>query len=89
MAMQGHWQLRYVEVCVQHRQPLVPLWKIAAPLARNDYASQLQRLANELMANVQVQSDQNITDYDRWLDKRLSTGVDETQLSSFDIDTAR
>ncbi|MCF2906180.1 TniQ family protein [Octadecabacter sp. CECT 8868] len=88
MAMQGHWQLRYVEVCVQHRQPLEPLWKIAAPLARNDYASQLQRLANELMSNVQVQSDQNLTDYDRWLDKRLSTGVDETQLSSFDIDTA-
>lgn len=34
MVMREHWQLRYVELCYRHGQPLIPLWQANARMAR-------------------------------------------------------
>lgn len=88
MYIRGHWQLRYVEVCLRHGQPLVPLWKIAAPLARYDFATNLHGIADEVNAESFDKPCQPITSYDQWLDDRLSSRSDPTWFATQPTDTA-
>lgn len=88
MVMRGDWQVRYVEVCLRHGQPLVPLWKIASPLARYDFATHLHSIADEVMSGGLDQPRHQITSYDQWLDDRLSSGADPTWLATQPTDTA-
>ncbi|HBB85615.1 MAG TPA: hypothetical protein DC031_20690 [Sulfitobacter sp.] len=88
MYIRGHWQLRYVEICLRHGQPLVPLWKIAAPLARYDFATNLHGIADEVNAESFDKPCQPITSYDQWLDDRLSSHSDPTWLATQPTDTA-
>ena len=88
MVMREHWQLRYVELCCHHGQPLIPLWQANAPLARYDLATQLPRLLPELLNGGQDRNTQPITTYDAWLDRRLSSGHESGWMSERDIDSA-
>nr|WP_281253180.1 TniQ family protein [Puniceibacterium sediminis] len=88
MVMRGDWQLRYVEVCLRHGQALVPLWNIASPLTRYDFATCLRSITDDVVTGRLDQPHQPITSYDLWLDDRLSSGTDLTWLSKHPIDTA-
>ena len=88
MVMRGDWQVRYVEVCLRHGQPLVPLWKIASPLARYDFATHLHSIADEVMSGGLDRPRHQISSYDQWLDDRLSSGADPTWLATQPTDTA-
>ncbi|MFG6532990.1 TniQ family protein [Sulfitobacter sp. 1A16787] len=88
MVMRGDWQLRYVEVCLRHGQPLVPLWEIASPLARYDFATHLHSIAEDIVAGGFDRPCQPVTSYDQWLDDRLSSSTDPTWLATQPTDTA-
>ncbi|MCR8825252.1 TniQ family protein [Pseudosulfitobacter koreensis] len=88
MAMRGDWQLRYVDMCLQHRQALVPLWNIAQTLARYDFSTRLHSIADDIVAERLDQPCKPITSYDQWLDDRLSFGTDLSWLATHAIDTA-
>lgn len=88
MVMQGHWQLRYTEMCLHHSQPLVPLWKVANLWSRYDFATRLRKIADDIMSDRLYPPIQPISPYDFWLGERLSTGSDVTWLSTQATDTA-
>ncbi|SEP66424.1 TniQ protein [Loktanella sp. DSM 29012] len=88
MVMRGEWQLRYSEICLRHRQPLVALWTVTAPLARYDFPTRLREIADDIVQGRLDRPTQAITGYDRWLDDRLSSGADLTWLASHPTDTA-
>ncbi|UOA30521.1 hypothetical protein DSM110093_00270 [Sulfitobacter sp. DSM 110093] len=88
MVMRGDWQLRYVEVCLRHGRPLVPLWNIASLSARYDFATRLKNVAEDILAGKLDQPRQPITSYDHWLDDRLAYGTDPTWLATQPTDTA-
>lgn len=88
MAMQGHWQLRYNEICLTHGRPLAALWTVTAPLKRFDYAEQLKAIAEDIMNGQLEQRETRITSYDLWLDQRLSTRTEPTWFGKDDTETA-
>lgn len=88
MVMRGAWQLRHSELCLHHGQLLVPLWTVTAPLARYDFASRLSEIADDIIRFRLDRPCQDVTDYDHWLDTRLSSGTDPTWLSDHPTDTA-
>lgn len=80
MVMRGDWQLRNVNLCVEHEHPLVELWKINYPVERYDFGERLKEIAYHIFEGVFDRPSQTPTAYDLWLDKRLGTGIDTTWL---------
>jgi len=75
IVLRGDWLCRGVDICHQHHQPLVPLWSNARPIERDNIGARLAEILPDLQAGsfdcVRVEP----TDYDLWLDKRLSQGI--------------
>ena len=84
IAMRGDWLCRGVDICLQHHHPLVPLWSSSRPIERDDIRARLAEILPDLRAGsfdcVRIVP----TDYDLWLDKRLSQGIaaDKTWLAA-------
>ncbi|AFO93008.1 hypothetical protein D1822_16590 [Phaeobacter inhibens] len=88
MIVRGDWQFRHVEVCIRHASPLVPLWTATRLAERYDYATQLKKIEDGLILEKFNGPECAVTDYDRWIDRRLETGCDNTWLSDHAIDVA-
>lgn len=82
MVMRGDWQFREVNVCVRHSHPLVPLWKSENPRDRNNIGAHLRPIEQDILSGRLDQKESTPSEYDRWLDRRLRTGSDETWLTS-------
>ncbi|WP_223814343.1 TniQ family protein [Roseicitreum antarcticum] len=82
LAMAGDWLCRGVDVCLRHRHPLVPLWERPRPIDRDDVGARLTEILPALLAG---RFDRDLIEssaYDRWLDRRLSQGEDDTWLGT-------
>lgn len=85
MALRGDWQFREVSVCLRHSHPLVDLWN-EPKMAQRQFASLwLQNIQAEVMAVDFDQPSCKVSDFDRWLDRRLETGNDETWLAGHSL----
>ncbi|WP_119837712.1 TniQ family protein [Pseudooceanicola algae] len=84
IALRGDWLCRGVDICHQHHHPLVPLWSSARPIERDDIGARLAEILPDLRAGSFDRLRIDPTDYDLWLDKRLSQGIaaDKTWLAS-------
>lgn len=84
IALRGDWLCRGVDICHQHLHPLVPLWSRSRPIERDDIGARLAEILPGLRAGSFDCVRIDPTDYDLWLDKRLSQGIaaDKTWLAS-------
>lgn len=84
IALRGDWLCRGVDICHQHHHPLVPFWSSARPIERDDIGARLAEILPDLRAGSFDRARIDPTDYDLWLDKRLSQGIaaDDTWLAS-------
>ncbi|MFP3385698.1 TniQ family protein [Tritonibacter sp. SIMBA_163] len=84
IALRGDWLCRGVDICHQHHHPLVPLWSSSRPIERDDIGARLAEILPDLRAGSFDRMCFDPTDYDLWLDKRLSQGIaaDKTWLAS-------
>lgn len=81
MAMRGDWQMREVSICLRHRRLLVPLWTETGPLQRFDVQNHLSNILDRIMSG-EVDGDSVIpSNFDQWLDDRLSGAPDPTWLA--------
>lgn len=80
LVMRGDWQLRAVRLCIRHRHPLMPLWTRSPPRERFDFAARLQEVLPTILSGELVQPRVDITEYDIWLDQRISGGQDHSWL---------
>ena len=48
--MRGHWLVPHVTLCLEHRHPIVPLWKESKPVLHFDSVRHLASLAPKIMA---------------------------------------
>ncbi|MGB3464990.1 MAG: TniQ family protein [Cyclobacteriaceae bacterium] len=85
MAYRGDWQLRYQGVCVRHGRTLVPLWTETSVLSRYDFHSRFRALLPDLEEGRLVGEHVQPTAFETWLDRRLETGEDETQMKRFSL----
>lgn len=85
MAMRGDWQLREVSFCLGHRQPLVPLWSERSPEKRFDIGARLQEIIEDLLSGAMDQPNEEPSEYDMWLDNRLSLGSDDSWLGRISL----
>ena len=84
IALRGDWLCRGVDICHRHHHPLVPLWSSSRPIERDDIGARLAEILPNLGAGSFDCGRIDPTDYDLWLDKRLSQGIaaDDTWLAS-------
>ncbi|MBZ4024147.1 hypothetical protein CKO11_17005, partial [Rhodobacter sp. TJ_12] len=84
IALRGDWLCRGVDICHQHHHPLVPLWSSSLPIERDNIGARLAEILPDLRAGSFDCVHIDPTDYDLWLDERLSQGtaVDKTWLAS-------
>lgn len=84
IALRGDWLCRGVDMCHRHHHLLVPLWSSARPIERDDIGARLAEILPGLRAGSFDCVRIDPTDYDLWLDKRLSRGTaaDKTWLAS-------
>mgnify|MGYP003668569135 CR=1 FL=1 len=80
MVMRGDWQLREVNMCVRHGQPLITLWQSENPRDRYDFRCRLQEIEHGILSGGLDRAAIQPTSYDRWLDRRLQEGRDDTWL---------
>jgi hypothetical protein len=78
MVMRGDWQLRAVRLCIRHRHRLMPLWTRSPLRERFDFATRLQEILPSILSGELEQPRLAITEYDTWLDRRISGGQDHT-----------
>jgi TniQ len=88
MAMRGHWLVPHVTLCLEHEHPLVPLWQDPAPYTRLDSAVHLSKLAKRILAGAFDQDLRDPTDFDVWLDGRLSENHTDGWLDTHPLHTA-
>lgn len=88
MVMRSDWQLRDVQLCVRHGQPIVALWTRSRRSDRFDYAARLGEIVEDLRAGRLDIPPEQVTEYDTWLDERLDAGRDESWLGSLPVDVA-
>lgn len=78
MAMRGDWQMREVSICLRHCRLLVSLWTETGPLQRFDVQDQLSNILDRIMSG-ELDGDSVIpSNFDQWLDDRLSGASDPT-----------
>lgn len=84
IALRGDWLCRGVDICHQHQHPLVPLWSNARPSERDNIGARLAEILPDLKAGAFDGERIDPSDYDLWLEMRLSQGVaaDDTWLAS-------
>ncbi|TKA97718.1 hypothetical protein FAZ78_04540 [Cereibacter changlensis] len=82
MVMQGHWQLRDVQVCVKHSRPLAILWTEETTKARQDIGARMAEIFDDLVDGQFDLPIEDVSPFDRWLDLRLSESEDQTWLKN-------
>lgn len=85
MAMRGDWLLREASLCCRHHHLLVPLWTAPHQANRLDIALNRPDLAKRLEAGDFDRSPSEPSAYDRWLERRLETGADDTGLAGYGL----
>ncbi|AXI47896.1 hypothetical protein C1J03_18920 [Sulfitobacter sp. SK012] len=81
MTMRGDWQVREIDLCVEHCHPLVPLWKHTPQSVRYDLSSRFAEILKDVLEGSLEQPCMTPSPYDTWLDTRLQTGADDTWLA--------
>ncbi|MDO6459062.1 TniQ family protein, partial [Celeribacter halophilus] len=81
MSMSGDWLCRGVDICLKHRHPLVPLWSCQSRFERDNIGERLAMILPELFSGRFECEHVEPFEYDRWLDLRLSQGLDDTWLA--------
>ncbi|WP_223429089.1 TniQ family protein, partial [Tateyamaria pelophila] len=81
MTMRGDWQMREINLCVEHRHPLLQLWNHILPTDRYDLSSRFAEILDDVMEGRLDQPFIQPSPYDFWLDTRLQTGADNTWLA--------
>ncbi|ULB11860.1 TniQ family protein [Cereibacter azotoformans] len=72
MALRGHWLVPHVTLCLDHHHPLVPLWRDPQPGSRFESAARFREIADAILAGRHDQETREPTDFDLWIDARLS-----------------
>ena len=72
MIYRADWLIPHVTVCIRHNQALVPLWTEPKPTRRYDTAAQFREIADTLRDPHPDERFRAPTDFDIWLDKRLT-----------------
>ena len=67
---------------MRHSHPLVSLWSHSSPFDRDNIGARLAEILPDLQAGRYERDRIQPSDYDRWLDRRLGQGQDETWLAS-------
>ncbi|OSP53511.1 hypothetical protein BV911_17560 [Pseudoruegeria sp. SK021] len=83
MSFYGHWQLRHVSLCLTHNLPLVTLWSDKVQHRRLDIGLHLAELADDILTGTFDRQERTATDFDIWLENRLSGRTDQTWLHRF------
>lgn len=86
--LRGDWGFREVRICIRHSHSLVPLWQSTSQRDREDIPKNLRPEIGKILEGELDLPQIEVTDYDRWLDNRLSTGADQTWLSNAAIYSA-
>ena len=86
--LRGDWGFREVRICIRHSHSLVPLWQSTSQREREDIPKNLRPEIGKILEGELDLPQVDVTDYDRWLDNRLSTGTDTTWLSNATIYSA-
>lgn len=81
MVMRGDWQLRELNLCVEHHHPLVSLWEHERPTGRFDTSTRLAEILPDILEGRLERSRVTPSPYDLWLSNRLDTGSDNTWLA--------
>lgn len=76
----GDWQYRDASVCLEHQHCLVALWKETNVFKRSDIRARLPEIMGDVRAGQYDQPLVTLSDYDRWLYKRLCSNADDTDL---------
>ncbi|MBP0483621.1 TniQ family protein [Sagittula salina] len=85
IVMRGDWLCRGVDVCVNHRLELVPLWTEANPTKRENLGARLSALLPRLSALRSTAKEVEVSGYDRWLDGRLAGHEDDSWLRDHSV----
>jgi hypothetical protein len=88
MTIKGDWLIPHVMICLKHEHPLVELWYESAPTARYDTALQLRRLAPGIIKGDLDDELREPTDFDMWIDDRISGIQGDTWLDQYGLHAA-
>ena len=72
MAMQGHWLVPHVSMCLRHGAPLVPLWRGSKATTRFDSAPRLAELAPKILSGELDIVPRKPFGFDLWIEDRLA-----------------
>lgn len=88
MAFRGNWQVPFVRSCTRHNVLLVDLWTDANRLDRYDFASRLGLHFDKIMAEDINSAASEPSEFERWVEQRLSGRNDGAWLDQFDFHAA-
>lgn len=88
MTIRGDWLIPHVTICLKHEHPLVGLWHESAPTARYDTAVQFTRLAPSIIKGDLDVELREPTDFDIWIDGRISGIRGDTWLDQHGLHAA-
>jgi hypothetical protein len=88
MTVKGNWLIPHVTICLKHEHPLVEMWHESAPTARYDITLQFGRLSPSIISGEFEQDQREPTDFDIWIDNRISGNQTDTWLDQHDLHAA-
>lgn len=88
MTVKGNWLIPHVTICLKHEHPLVEMWHESAPTARYDTALQFARLSPSITIGGLDQDNREPTDFDIWIDDRISGIEGDTWLDQHGLHAA-
>jgi len=88
MAMQGHWLIPHVGICLLHEHPLVPLYREAHPLHRYDSVQMLSPVIPAISEEQFDQVSSLSSNFEDWIDARLVNGPGPDVLSRHPLHAA-
>ena len=88
MTVKGNWLIPHVMICLKHEHPLVEMWHQSEATARYDTAAHFARISPAIMSGKFDQDQREPTDFDIWIDNRISGSQTETWLDQHDLHAA-
>lgn len=72
VVLRGDWQLKVVNLCHRHTQPLIPLWTNRNTAQRNDVGPRFKEFSQELLNGCTEHGSRLPTGFDLWLEDRFA-----------------
>jgi len=83
--LRGDWLFRHSFVCTKHSVPLMPLWAVDKSVERYDIAKLIKAVDLSILVRESSNCKNQATTYDHWLERRLTSGDDESWLVAIPI----